>query len=126
MSHVILSLEHFCESFLRTSIEINISEQDEKILLETAEEYDNACEIQNAQQQRVASSSKHGGQRKEKPNKRKREREGTSNERTTSNGKRARLNDNRELASLTAKINSSEESMVKVKARIKKTLVESH
>ena len=74
----------------------------------------------NPQHQRVATTSKHDGQRKEKPNERKRERAGTSNERATSNGKRTHLNDDRELASLTAKINGSEESMVKLKAHIKK------
>lgn len=49
-----------------TSIKINISEQDEKVLLETAENYKNECEIQNTQQQQVATTSKHYGQRKEK------------------------------------------------------------
>ena len=70
--------------------------------------------------QRVATTSKHYGQKKEKPNERKRERGGTNNDRATSNGKRARLNEDRELASLTAKINGSEEAMVKLKAHIKK------
>ena len=66
------------------------------------------------------------GREKRSPKKGKREREGTSNERTTSNGKRSHLIDDWELASLTAKINGSEESMVKLKAHIKKGLVQGH
>ena len=84
MAYGLLTTDEQLMEMDEMSIEINISEQDEKVLLETAENYENECEIQNARQQRVATTSKHYGQRKEKLNKRKHEREGTSNEHATS------------------------------------------